>query len=175
MKIRKIKVVVGIFSLILLNNLPNVMAAESFGRLFTTNANRTELNNLRQTQKLSIAAPTAVSDESTLSAPVVLPDAVTMQGYVQRTDGKKSTVWVNNQAVQENESIGDVQIGKLSKNSNQVPLKLPVNGKRFSLKAGQVYSPADNSVSEARPYAVQGEAMIGGRIGDDTTTNDGEK
>ena len=146
------------------------MAAESFGRLFTTNANRTELNNLRQTQKLSITAPTAVSDEPTLSA-VVLPDAVTMQGYVKRTDGKKSTVWVNNQAVQENESIADVQIGKLSKNGNQVPLKLPANGKNFILKAGQVYNPADNSVSEARPYAVQGDVANSGRISDDATSN----
>lgn len=162
-------------SLLLLSHLPATNAAESFGRLFTTTANRSQLNYLRQTQKLNIVAPVVSNDESTPSAPIVLPEAIIMQGYVKRTDGKKSTVWVNNQAVQENDSTADVQIGTLPKNDNQVPLKLPANGKNFSLKAGQMYSPADNSVSEAKPYAVHGEEVNAGVIGDDATNKPASK
>lgn len=175
MKMSAVKAMTGMMSLILLLNAQYIFAAENFGRLFTTNANRAELDYVRQTQKLNNVVPVPVSDESSIPSPVVLPDAISMQGYVKRTDGKKSTIWVNNQAVQENESLPDVQVGKLPKNGNQVPLKLPANGKNFSLKAGQVYSPADNSVSEARPYAAQGEVTRTGRIGDDAVTNNNEQ
>lgn len=168
------KSVVSMISLIFLIGVQYALAAEDFGRLFTTNANRVELNYLRQTQKLSKVVPVAVSDDSSMVAPIALPDAISMQGYVKRSDGKKSTVWVNNQAVQENESLSDVQVGKLPKSGNQVPLKLPANGKNFSLKAGQVYSPADNSVSEAKPYAAQGEATSAGRISDDVPAQSNE-
>ena len=169
MKINFIKIFASVISLLLLMNMHFTYSAEGFGRLFTTNTNRAELNYLRQTKKLSKIVPGVVSDQPTTIAPVVLPDAISMQGYVKRSDGKKSTIWLNNQAVQENESLSDVRVGKLSKNGNQVPLRLPANGKNFSLKAGQVYNPTDNSVSEAKPYAAQGEATSAGRIGDDAT------
>lgn len=148
-------------------SLQTAIAAENFGRLFTTEATRNELNYLRQTQKLNNAAPVVVNDEPTSAAPIELPDAVSMQGYVKRSDGKKSTIWVNNQAVQEGDKLNDVQIGRLSKNSNKVPLKLPANGKNFSLKAGQVYSPANNSVSESKPYSAQGESTETSTIGEE--------
>ncbi len=175
MKTNAIKAMTGMMSLTLLINAQYIFAAENFGRLFTTSANRAELDYIRQTQKLNNVVPMPVSDESSIPRLVVLPDAISMQGYVKRTDGKKSTVWVNNQAVQENESLPNVQVGKLPKNGNQVPLKLPANGKNFSLKAGQVYSPADNSISEARPYTAQDAVTRTGRIGDDDITNSNEK
>ena len=153
--------------LLLILNIQLATAAESFGRLFTNEATRNELNYLRQTQKLNNAPPIVVNDEPVSATPIELPDAVSMQGYVKRSDGKKSTIWVNNQAVQEGDKLNDVQIGRLSKNSNKVPLKLPANGKNFSLKAGQVYSPASNSVSETKPYAAQGEASESGTINDE--------
>ncbi len=172
MKVNTIQTVVSIISLILQVAVPYAYGAEDFGRLFTTNATRVELNYLRQTQKLIKVLPVAVTDEPSAVAPVVLPGAISMQGYVKRNDGKKSTIWVNNQAVQENESLPDVQVGKLPKNGNRVPLKLPANGKKFNLKAGQVYSPENNNISEAKPYAAQGETTSAGRISDDAITND---
>jgi hypothetical protein len=96
-------------------------------------------------------------------APIVLPDAVNLQGYVKRNDGKQGTVWVNNQALQENSGNKDVHVGRLSENSNRVPIKLSANGRRLSLKAGQVYDPETNRVREARNHGAQGDS---GTIGD---------
>ena len=174
MRIGLTRVLANAVGLIFLISALSTFSQEGFGRLFTTNANRVELNYLRQTQRLGKVLPVVVSDEPNTIETVVLPDAISMQGYVKRNDGKKSTIWVNNQAVQENDSLSDVQVGKLSKNSNRVPLRFPANGKHFSLKAGQVYRPADNTVSEQKPYAVQGETTSAGRISDEVPAQGNE-
>ena len=140
-------------------------AAEPMGRLFTSPAERSNLDYLRQTKKnepLKVELPGL--DTETAPAPIVLPDAVNLQGYVKRNDGKQSTVWVNNQALQENSRNKDVTVGRLSDGSNHVPIKLSANGKRLNLKAGQVYEPESNRVQEARNHGAQGDA---GRIGDE--------
>jgi hypothetical protein len=87
-----------------------------------------------------------------------------MQGYVKRNDGKRGTVWINGNAVQENSRTKDVQVGRLPIQSNRVPMRLPANGKRITLKAGQVYDPQTNKVKEIR-RSVQGDV---GRIGDES-------
>ena len=156
---------------------PLALAAEPIGRLFTSPAERNNLDYLRQTKKklivpVIIDAP-ADSVEAPAAAPVmrpvVLPDAVNLQGYVKRNDGKDGTVWVNDQALQENSGNKEVQIGKLSEGSNHVPIKLSANGRRLNLKAGQVYDPENNRVREARNQGVQGDS---GKIGVDGTTGD---
>ena len=146
------------------------LAAEPIGRLFTSPAERSNLDYLRQTKKKLIVAVTmdapAESVESPAAAPVLLPEAVNLQGYVKRNDGKQGTVWVNDQALQENSGNKDVQVGKLSEGSNRVPIKLSANGRRLNLKAGQVYDPENNRVREARNQGVQGDS---GRIGDESS------
>ena len=140
------------------------LAAEPMGRLFTSPAERSNLDYLRQTKKnepLKVESP--VLEAGTAPAPIVLPDAVNLQGYVKRNDGKQSTVWVNNQALQENSRNKAVTVGKLSDGSNRVPIKLSANGKRLNLKAGQVYDPESNQVLEARSHGAQGDT---GTIGD---------
>ena len=143
------------------------LAAEPMGRLFTSPAERSNLDYLRQTKK-KLVAP--VANETPIDAleapPVVLPEAVNLQGYVKRNDGKDGTVWVNNQALQENSRNKEVAVGKLSESSNRVPIKLSGNGKYLNLKAGQVYDPETGRVREARNNAAQGDATSG-TIGDD--------
>ncbi len=140
------------------------LAAEPIGRLFTSPAERSNLDYLRQTKK-KLIAPTIVEAQidAPEAAPIVLPEAVNLQGYVKRNDGKQGTVWVNNQALQENSGNKEVQVGKLPENSNRVPIKLSANGRRLNLKAGQVYDPENNRVREARNHGAQGDS---GRIGD---------
>jgi hypothetical protein len=140
------------------------VAAEPIGRLFTSPAERSNLDYLRQTKK-KLIAPVAIdaSIDAMEATPIVLPKAVNLQGYVKRNDGKHSTVWVNNQAMQENSGNQDVQVGKLSENSNRIPIKLSANGRRLNLKAGQVYDPENNRVREARNHGAQGDS---GTIGD---------
>lgn len=152
---------VSILSLVFYCQL--TLAAEPIGRLFTTPAERSNLDQLRQTKK-KLIAPTIVDTPTDAEAsPVVLPEAVNLQGYVKRHDGKQGTVWVNNQALQENSHNQDVAVGKLSEGSNRVPIKLTGNGKYLNLKAGQVYDPETGRVREARNHAAQGDA---GTIGD---------
>ena len=139
-----------------------VIAAEPIGRLFTSPSERSNLDYLRQTKKKLIApvvidAPTEIV-EAPIAAPIVLPEAVYLQGYVKRNDGKQGTVWVNNQALQENSRNKEVVVGKLSENSNRVPIRLSANGRKLNLKAGQVYDPENNRVREARNQGAQGDS-----------------
>ena len=152
------------FSQLVLGQL--ALAVEPMGRLFTSPAERSNLDYLRQTKKNIPIKPELPTDELPMAeaAPIVLPDAVNLQGYVKRNDGKQGTVWVNNQALQENSRNQDVAVGKLSEDSNRVPIKLSGNGKYLSLKAGQVYDPETGRVREARNNSAQGDV---GRIGDE--------
>ena len=144
-------------------------AAEAIGRLFTSPTERSNLEYLRQTKKNLPTKPETPTAEVPMAeaAPIVLPDVINVQGYVKRNDGKKGTVWVNNKAMQENTGNKDVVVGKLSAESNRVPIKLSANGRRLALKAGQVYDPENNRVREARNHAAQGDATNNGRIGDE--------
>ena len=141
---------------------PLVLAAEPIGRLFTSPVERSNLDYLRQTKKKLIAPVTINTSAEIIDAPapapIVLPEAVNLQGYVKRNDGKQGTVWVNNQALQENSGNKEVQVGKLSEGSNRVPIKLSANGRRLNLKAGQVYDPESNRVREARNHGAQGQS-----------------
>ena len=118
------------------------LAAEPMGRLFTSPAERSNLDYLRLTKKNEpLKAESPVLEAETAPAPIVLPDVVNLQGYVKRNDGKQSTVWVNNQALQENSRNKEVTVGKLSDGSNHVPIKLSANGKRLNLKAAKCTTP----------------------------------
>jgi hypothetical protein len=142
----------------------SAFAAEPIGRLFTSPAERSNLDYLRQTKKKLVApVVTEAPVEAVEAAPIVLPEAVNLQGYVKRNDGKQGTVWVNDQALQENSRNKEVTVGRLSEGSNRVPIKLSGNGKRLNLKAGQVYDPQTGRVREARNNAAQGDS---GTIGD---------
>ena len=90
------------------------LAAEPIGRLFTSPAERSNLDYLRQTKKklivpVTMDAPAEIV-EAPAAAPVLLPEAVNLQGYVKRNDGKQGTVWVNDQALQENSGNKEVQV-----------------------------------------------------------------
>jgi hypothetical protein len=129
-------------------------AEDDFGRLFSSQAERKKLDILRQNQKLIIASP----QQNTRLEPVVdaLPEPITLQGYVKRSDGS-TTLWINNKAVQENSTQDDVEIGQLSKQKNSAKngsdslnVRIPVTGKNVRLKPGQVYEPETNRIVESR-------------------------
>ena len=131
-----------------------VMAADDLGRLFTTPAERASLDNLRSVSKIPATAPAAQeSSEEAEVAVTVPPPLVSVQGYVKRSDGKKGTVWVNQQPMQESSGNSDVQVGKLRQNGNSVSLKLPATGKSLELKAGQVYDSETGQVKEVAARA----------------------
>lgn len=149
-------------------------AEEGFGRLFSIAAERKKLDILRQNQKLIVVSP----QKNTRLQPVAveLPDPITLQGYVKRSDGS-TTLWVNNKAVLENSTQDDVEIGRLSKQkssskngSDSLNVRIPVTGKNIRLKPGQVYEPETNRIVESR--LLEKEKQLGleetGIIGNDT-------
>jgi hypothetical protein len=131
---------------------------DNFGRLFSRPAERNNLDNLRQNQKLKVISPQDNPQPETTAdaAPPALPDPITLQGYVKRGDGTKSTLWINNQAVEEDSMVDNVQIGRLNKrgfskkgaSTEGVDVKIPANGKHIQLKAGQMYDPESNQIIE---------------------------
>jgi len=139
------------------------LAAEPFGRLFTTPAERATLDHLRQTRKIE---PVNVDPtKEVLELAPVAPSAVSVQGYVKRSDGKKGTVWINDQPVQENSTTGGVEVGKLPRNGNEVQLKVPGLDRSLKLKAGQAYDPETDSITESKVRAKQPDAQESGTIG----------
>jgi len=139
------------------------MAAEPVGRLFSTPEQRSQLDALRASKRNQpVVTETVVQPTVIKRKPIILPDAINVQGYVKRTDGKKGTVWVNGKAIQERSGNKDVQVGQLSKHGKRVPIRIPANGKHLSLKPGQVYDPQTNKVERSRSYRIRRNA---GRIG----------
>lgn len=152
---------------------------DGFGRLFSRPNERNNLDVLRQNQKLKVIAPDPV--ETGIEAPPVeLPAPITLQGYVKRSDGSKSTLWINNQPVQEDSTVDDVKIGRLNKRGTSsqegLDVKIPANGRNVRLKAGQVYEPETNQIRELKTIEKEKQLNLEetGIIGDDqsgTTTN----
>ena len=140
-----------------------VYAEDGLDRLFSTSAEREQLDRLREQQKNQ---PVETIVEATVieSKPVELPNAINVQGYVKRSDGKDGTVWINGEALQENSGNQDVQVGDLTKNSNAIPIRIPANGKRLILKAGQEYDPANNRIYKSPSYSI---SKSSGTIGND--------
>jgi hypothetical protein len=158
-------------------------ANDDFGRLFSRPDERKNLDYLRQNQPLKTISPAedSQSEPAVEAAPVVLPDPITLQGYVKRSDGTKSTLWINNQAVQEDSTVDNVQIGKLNQRGNKttgenpegLDVKIPANGKRIRLKAGQVYEPETNQIKELKTVEKENRLNLEetGVIGDDAKSS----
>lgn len=158
------RIIFTLFILALNFLMPGIAnSAESFGRLFTTPAERANLDYLRKTTQL----PKIVPDQpSEVGAAPVMPSSVSVGGYVKRGDGKKGTVWINNAPIQEGSGSGEVSVGKLGRDSNEIQLKLS-GSKSLSLKAGQVYNPETGNVSEINAHAkkTKDEVEDSGTIG----------
>jgi hypothetical protein len=155
---------------------------QPLGRLFSKPNERSKLNITRQNQKLKTM--TAIGEQPaamTEPTPVELPDPITLQGYVKRSDGAANTLWINGQPVQENSSVGNVKIGKLSQKgfsrkgggTEGIDVKIPANGKQIRLKAGQMYEPENNKIYEMQVVEKAKRLNLeqSGTIGDVDTFN----
>lgn len=114
-------------------------ADPAIGRIFYTPEQRVQLDSLRA-QK---AVATQVREEP-------VPEVITYQGIVRRSDGK-ATVWVNNEALSDTElRNGQSLVGNISRDG-QVILQTPQAAIR--LKVGQSAELLSGQVDE--PYAVR--------------------
>jgi hypothetical protein len=113
--------------------------AADFGRLFFTPVQRATLDNARK-QNIRAEIGSENKDES---EPV--PQNISIDGLVKRSDGK-STVWVNNRAVNEQQA-GGVGIAT-RKQDNHVRLTVPESGHIIDLKVGQTVEVITGTVAE---------------------------
>jgi hypothetical protein len=126
--------------------------ADDLGRLFTTPTQRAQLDAQRQQLR---ALPEKMPEQEEGVAAVGTPSSapISVQGYVRRSDGKPGTVWVNQQAMQENRAAGTriVEEGK----NRRVEIRLPGTAQSVRLKAGQIYKPETNSIEEYKATAKE--------------------
>lgn len=154
------KVSLGICLVVCVLFTGTVSAVQPTGRLFTTPNERANLDFLRQTSKAPSPEEMLETTEGVVVAPA-LPGSVSLQGFVKRGDGKKGTVWVNDTPVQENTDTGEVRVGKLPKNGSQVQINIPASGRNVNLKAGQVYMPETDSISEDKARMTESPQAAG--------------
>jgi len=146
---------IGLFTSLITTQIQAEPNSE-FGRLFSKPNERSNLNILRQNQKLKPIGTLEAQPEAVLNVEPAAPtEPITLQGYVKRSDGT-STLWINNKAVQENSAVDNVKIGQLNKHgfsqkgasTEGVDVKIPASGKHIRLKAGQMYEPESNQIVE---------------------------
>lgn len=159
-----------IISSLLIIGFNSIQAApnDDFGRLFSRPIERERLDKLRQSQQLKIMThqESAPTESDAGHNPVEISGPIMMQGYVKRNDGEKSTLWINNQAVQEDGVVDDVQIGQInrrgfsSKAANTEAVDVQAGGKKIRLKAGQMYEPETNQVKEFKLLAKEKQLRL---------------
>lgn len=118
-------------------------AAEPLGRLFFTPAQRAQLDTARS-QKSRV---TLANEQAQDAAPVA--EILTLDGTVSRSDGK-STVWINNHAVNDRDAYGGVVVERVKPN---VLLHVPQTTRSIDLKVGQSVDIVSGTIEE--PFARQ--------------------
>jgi len=107
------------------------LTAPVFGRLFTTDKERQQIDRYRS-RKLTPSEQTSATNQS--EKPTV-PPTIIMQGFVKRSDGK-NVVWVNDENTLNNRlKQKGIRVNTQKIHDNQV--NLSVAGKRVTLKPGQ--------------------------------------
>src|SRR5258708_7020514 len=102
-------------------------ALADLGRMFFTPAQRATLDSARQKSK-----STGVGNDEPAAGPP-LPKNVSVNGVVQRSDGK-TTVWINNRAVTDKQADG--MSVTTNKNDSRVRLIVRETGRSIDLKVG---------------------------------------
>jgi hypothetical protein len=125
---------------------------QQIGRLFFTPAERAQLD-LARIQKKAASATAAAEPP----APEPAPQVVTYGGIVRRSDGK-STLWINNRAVDEKEALAGLSLKGRVRPDGAVSLQVPEKGGTIDLKVGQSVELQSGRVAEARKRAPESKA-----------------
>ncbi|MGH6693528.1 MAG: hypothetical protein ACREF4_22910 [Gammaproteobacteria bacterium] len=122
-------------------------AQERLGRLFFTPAQRASLDIARM-QRARAALSTEKTEEVATAAPV--PQTIMLDGTVRRSDGK-TTYWLNNRSVNENEQPGGGEVVGRVRSDGGISLQLPQSGRSVELKVGQSIELLSGTIEE--PYS----------------------
>jgi len=124
-------------------------AQEQLGRLFFTPAQRASLDVAR-----SQRARAALSTEKPEQEAAPVPQTITYSGVLRRSDGK-TTVWINNQPVNDRESAGAAAIVGQVRPDGSVTLQVPQSGRSVILKPGQSVELLSGAVEEANSRKLE--------------------
>lgn len=127
-----------LLAVLLLQVVPQA-GAQQTGRLFMTQAERLELDRVRQ------GGVPSVANEGTASRPPAA--TLTLDGYVQRKGSGKSTVWINSQPQNEQEHPQGITVMTGNGHRGGLSLQLP-SGQNVRMKAGQSMDIATGQVRE---------------------------
>lgn len=147
------------FGLLLIGTAPHAQAGDALQRLFTTAAERDELDRRREQGVSEAEAPTAQADR------------LKVNGYIVRQDGK-NVVWINKQSTLKGDSaLTDVRVDGKGISQQRVPVHLPEG--KVNLKPGQVYARGVGTITES--YLIKEAPTSTGKDADRPTeeeTND---
>jgi hypothetical protein len=116
-------------------------AAEPLGRLFFTPQQRSTLDNARG-QKIKID----VEVETETETPNL--EIISVNGMIKRSDGQ-STVWINNQLLNEKRAPSGIKIISRSADDARVTLQLPPSRRNVDLKVGQNLDAVTGQIQES--------------------------
>lgn len=141
---------------------PAKPASEPLGRMFFTPAQRASLDVARS-QRARTTLATEKTEEVATAAPV--PQTITFDGMVRRSDGK-STVWINNRPINENEQAGAAVIVGRVRADGGILLQMPQSGRSVELKVGQSIELLSGAIEESyarKPPAPAPETTPGAK------------
>jgi hypothetical protein len=130
--------------LVLLSNMfvQPTFASDEFGRLFTTPAQRKQLDELRKKEgsiQISLIEEVIELEEETEDVDETPVNALTVRGLVYRNDGK-NTAWINdNNTFEGGVSLQYISVGDIK--SDRVEIKVPSANTIVNLNVGQTFDP----------------------------------
>ncbi len=133
--------------LLMVAAVSGVSADERVGRLFSTPAERVELDLLRRGLIKKKVLNGAVGEVGENVPPPVAAEPLVLNGLVRRSDGR-TTVWVNGQRLEPRGGNGKVTLHGRADRSNRVKLRLSKEPKNIRLKPGQAWDPMTRKVIE---------------------------
>ena len=122
--------------------VPAPHAAQPLGRLFYTPAQRAQLDVARSRKERPVAPVEA-------EAPQPLPETITYDGVVRRSDGR-TTVWINNQPIHDGKVPSGVPLTSRLRPDGSVTLGIAQSERSVNLRVGQRMEIVSGTIAE--PY-----------------------
>lgn len=139
-----VRLLLGVALLAILTPVPS-QAAETLGRLFFNPEQRAQMDLAR-----SKRIRTTLSEEPAEQQSASLPETVTYNGVVRRSDGK-NTIWLNGRGVPEGEMAGRTPVSSKLHPDGRLIIELPQANRSINLRVGQELEISSGSIAE--PYA----------------------
>ena len=119
--------------------------ADQLGRLYTSPADRKQLDKIRHAkpkpEKVELVEIEEIIEPIVVEKELIVRDAITLKGIVHRSDGK-NTAWINDSNTFEGDLESQfIQVPENKIKSNQATIIMPDDSTNIDLKVGEVFIP----------------------------------